>query len=287
MRIYQADLSLELILRYHELFPDRKLNVLRSFGRLGNEEKAICINHRDKLNSVVLDSGTYTMNYAKTPERNINIDTYETYLRSFAGDYNCYFNFDEDFTKEGFAINHAHQLKLEKAGFNPVPVVHDIYGQEVEHYIDEGYELVAIGSLERGIDDLYLACERFAQVGVKVHLFGTARYDYITQLPIYSCDSTTGAKTGAYGSILYWNPHKCAVNKTDMIYVEEYHHENGRRTHYISTYEFRRDLETYLATNLGITFDRFYGNDGNFYKRLVNLDFFARLEEMVNMHLEK
>lgn len=283
MRIYQADLNLDLILKYHELFPDRKLNVLRSFGRLGREEKDICITHRDKLNSVVLDSGTYTMNYAKALERYITIENYENYLGSFAGDYDFYFNFDEDFTTEGFAINHAHQLRLEKAGFNPVPVVHDIYGDEVEHYIGKGYEMVAIGSLEKGIDGLYLVTDRFFQAGVKVHLFGTARYDHITKLPIFSCDSATGAKTGAYGSILYWNPHKLDVNKTDMIYVEEYHHENEKRKNYISTYEFRHDLETYLAENLGITPEHFHGDNGHFYKRLVNVDFFARLEERVSM----
>ncbi|MBM4289100.1 MAG: hypothetical protein FJ135_13330 [Deltaproteobacteria bacterium] len=117
---------------------------------------------------------------------------------------------------------------------------------------------------------------------MKVHLFGTSKYDYLVKLPIFSCDSTTGAKMGAYGSILYWNPHKNNVDKTEAIYVDEFVHNPPKRRHYLATYAFRSELQNYLATTLGIGFDHFYGPEGHFYKQLVNLDFMAKLENRVN-----
>ena len=134
MKIYVADLSLDLILKYAQLFPERKINVLRSFGNLGKDERGICITHRDKINSLILDSGTYTLNFAKNPGLNISVDTYEAYLLAFGQDYDLYFNFDSDFSKNGFTTNNEHQRRLERAGLNPVPVIHDIYGDEVEYY---------------------------------------------------------------------------------------------------------------------------------------------------------
>ena len=286
MRIYQAALNLRLILAYHERFPDQKINVLRSFGRLKAEEKDICLTHRDKVGSVILDSGTYTLNFTKNPDLTISIDTYESYLRAFGGDYDFYFNFDSDFSPQGFPINQAHQRRLERAGLKPVPVIHDICGDEVEYFIDRGYEIVAIGSQEKDLNALYLVTDRLFQAGVKVHLFGTTKYNYLVNLPLFSCDSTTGTKTGAYGSILYWNPHKKDVDKTDVIYVEEYLHDPQRKGQAFSTYAFRTDLEKYLEQTLGISRGDFYGPDANFYKALVNLDFFVRLEERLNLRKE-
>ena len=282
MRIYQADVGLDLILKYAKLFPERKINVLRAFGNLDKDERGICITHRGKINSVILDSGTYTLNFAKNPGINISIDTYESYLLAFGQDYDFYFNFDSDFSKDGFTINNGHQRRLEGAGLKPVPVIHDIYGREVEYYIDRGHEIVAVGVSERAIDPLYMLTDRLYKAGVKVHLFGTSKYEYLTKLPIWSCDSTTWTKAGAYGSILYWNPHKRDINKTDQIYLEKYMHTDGKSRIHFSTYAFRGDLESYLAETLGITYQDFYGSDGQFFIRLVNLDFFVRMEERLN-----
>jgi hypothetical protein len=282
MRIYQADLSLDLILKYHELFPERKLNVLRSFGRLTSEEKAICLTHRDKLNSVILDSGTYSLNFAQKPIINITIDSYEAYLRHFGQDYDFYFNFDSDFSQEGFAVNIEHQRRLEKVGLKPVPVVHDIYEEEIQFYIDQGYETVAVALPKNAaLIDLYMAIDRLHKAGIRVHLFGTSSYEYIARLPIFSCDSTTWTKAAAFGKILYWNPHKQAIDKTEEIYVEEYLHQDGKKRTYFSTYEQRQELEIHLAT-LDIKREDLYGANRHFYKQLINVDYFFRLEEWIN-----
>jgi hypothetical protein len=81
--------------------------------------------------------------------------------------FDFYFNFDEDYSREGFDVNLANQLDLENAGLTPVPVVHDCYGGEIPYYIanKHKYPIVAIGSgelekanvtvLKRIVDNLY------------------------------------------------------------------------------------------------------------------------------------
>jgi hypothetical protein len=284
MIIYQAGLTLDLISRYHELFPDRKINVLRSFGTLTKEESAICVTHRDKVGSLVLDSGTYTKNFAKKQPYTITIDTYEKYLRQFGKDFDFYFNFDEDYREDGFYVNNQHQKRLERAGFNPVPVIHDIYGDEVDRFISAGYEMVAVGSQKRvDTEELYWITDMLSRAGMKVHLFGTSRYDNL-QLPIYSCDSTTWTKTGAYGFIFYWNPRKSAFNKTDKIHIETMAY-GERKGLNLSTYDFWDDLNAYLNSSLHITIDDLSGPQGAFYRQLVNLDYFVNLEMRLNAQI--
>jgi hypothetical protein len=282
MIIYQAGLSLELILKCHELFPERKINVLRSFGTLTKEEAAICVTHRDKLGSLVLDSGTYTLYFDKSQASAITIDNYETYLRQFGKDFDFYFNFDEDYGQDGFEVNIEHQKRLEKAGLQPVPVIHNIYSHEVNYYINAGYKMVAVGSQMRvTLDDLSLVTARLYRAGVKVHLFGRSTYEDL-QLPIYSCDSTTWTKMGAYGFIYYWNPHKRGINKTDKIHVETAAYSSNRKGLNLSTYAFWDDLENYLDKTLHITMDDLSGPQGVFYRQLVNLDYIVNLEMRVN-----
>lgn len=250
MIIYQADLTLDLILHYNDLFPDRKINVLRSFGTLTKDEAGICVTHRDKVGSLVLDSGTFTVFFDKSQASKININTYETYLRHFGKDFDFYFNFDEDYSQGGFAVNINHQKRLEKAGFKPVPVIHNIFGQEVSYYINAGYKMVAVGSqMPVTPYQLYLVTDRLYRAGVKVHLFGTSKYENL-QLPIYSCDSTTWTKMGAFGFVYYWNPHRRGVNKTDKIHVETATYSSARKGLNLSTYAFWDDLDAYLDNNV-------------------------------------
>jgi hypothetical protein len=287
MIIYQAGLTLEMILKYHELFPTRKINVLRSFGTLTKEEAAICVTHRDKVGSLVLDSGTFTLYFAKQQASRITIDHYERYLRQFGKDFDFYFNFDEDFGQEGFDTNQGHQKRLERAGLHPVPVIHNIYGDEVDYYIDAGYQMVAVGSqMPVTVNDLYLVTDRLCRAGVRVHLFGRSTYEDL-QLPIYSCDSTTWTKMGAYGFIYYWNPHKRGIDKTDKIHIEDGVHSERRTGLSLSTYAFWDDLDTYLGQMLHITVGDLSGPQGHYYRQLVNLDYFVNLESRVNGEVKK
>jgi len=137
-------MSLQVLVRYRELFPDEKMNVLRSFAIRDNDIAAFCKRFRPFIGSLILDSGTWTLNQASSSIP-ISVEKFIAYLRIAAKYFDFYFNFDSNFESDGFDENYANQLKIEESGFNPVPVVHDVEGDEIQIYIDKGYRRVALG----------------------------------------------------------------------------------------------------------------------------------------------
>ena len=290
MRIYLADFSLDVLLKYHELYPERRLNVLRSFGTPSKDTEGFLRTHRDKIGSLILDSGTWTLNNRKTTGgMKITLEGYKNYAQDFGNYFDFYFNFDSNFTDEGFGTNISNQVYLEDAGLRPVPVIHDIYGDEIPHYIERKYPLVALGSAQ--ITDIYslqMVVDRLQRAGIQIHLFGNTTFEFLSSLPIYSCDSTSWAKTAAFGEIKYWNPRKTGKNKTDEIHLEEYLNALAKKAteKTISRYPFRKELEEYLDKELGISGDDLYKN--KFYQWLVNTHYYVELEERITLiHQQK
>lgn len=290
MKLYLASLKKKVLLMYHKLFPERKLNVLRSFGQLNSENYAFCVTHKDKVGSLIFDSGTWTLNKAKIDKSNvITLRNYKNYAKMVGHYYERIFNFDSNFTDDGFEDNYYNQLILEEAGLKPVPVVHDVYGEEIDLYIDKEYDFVALGSSQiTKVDTLSYVLEKFEGTGINIHLFGSAKFEFLTGFPIYSCDTAMWTHTGSYGYIHYWNPKKDGENKIDTIYMEEFiGHEHEKKITF-SNYEFRKDLEEFLLKTLKITYQDLMGSDGDCYKSLVNTHFYAQLEDIVNqIHQQK
>ena len=283
-------MNLRVFLTYYRLFPDRKLNVLRSFGMLNHEDYAFCFKHRDKINSMILDSGTWTLNNAKGDIKDkITLQNYINYAKTVRPYYDRIANFDATFTDDGFESNYYNQLILEKAGLDPFPVVHDIYGQEIDHYISKGYDLVSLGSSQiTSVDTLAYVMERFEGTGIKIHLFGNAKFEFLANFPIHSCDTAMWARTGGYGWINYWNPKKEGADKTDSIYMEEYLDEGKIKKITFPNYEFREDLEKFLLETLNVTYLDLMGPHAAYCKMLVNTCYYAQLEDIVNqIHRQK
>ena len=289
-RLYQASLNLKTLLTYNEMFPDKTLNVLRSFAMLDKENKAILIKHRDKIDSLILEPGTYTVNMAASkPRTNVNVETYKDFLLRFGDLFDFYFNFDIDFTDDGFETNLYNQRVLEDAGLSPVPIIHNIYSDETTYYIEQGYDRIALGSPQiRSVKDLEHVMSQFEGTKIKVHLLGNTGYDYLTMFPLNSVDSTMWARAGGFGDIYYWNPKKEGANKTDKIYMEEYLHADAKKLTTFTNYEFQKDLILYLKQELGITYQDLMGSEGSYFKRLVNIHHYVKLEERVNrIHKQK
>lgn len=288
MKIYLASLSLDILLKYHKLYPQKKLNVLRSFGVPSRENEGFLKTHRQKIDSLILDSGTYTLNNRRSKDGIIvSLEGYKKYALAFGHYFDFIFNFDSNFTEDGFETNIDNQRRLEEAGLHPVPVVHDIYGDEVDYYIEKKYPLVAIGSFQiTGIDSLQMVVEKLHRAGIQIHLFGNTNFEFLSLLPIHSCDSTSWAKTAGFGEIKYWNPKKQGMNKTDDIYLEEFMNDLAKKPNRISAYKYREDFEEYLGRELGLTLEHLY--KGKFYQWLANTHFFAGLEERINaIHQQK
>jgi hypothetical protein len=291
MRIYHAAMALEILLKYHEFFPEKKLNILRSYGLPSNENRDFMETHRGKIGSLIMDSGTWTLNNPGSVKSGFQVTFtgYINYAKHCAHHFDFIFNFDSDFSENGFVTNLENQKRLEDAGLNPVPVIHDIYGDEIDYYIEQDYPCLALGSFQiTSLNTLSWVVEKIHEAGIKVHLFGTSRFQYISALPVFSCDSTTWVQTGAYGSIFYWNPHNPGKNKTDKIYLEGYFQSNSKTGVPFSQYHYRDELEAYLKDTFGIYYEDLLGNEGALYQRLVNLHCLVQREELVTkMHEPK
>jgi hypothetical protein len=241
--------------------------------------------HRDKLDGLIMDSGTWTLNC--NPEKyskKITFGGYRAFLKVMGRKVDFYFNFDADFSKNGFDSNFAYQLALEKAGLNPVPVVHDCYGSEIGIYIERGYKQVAIGSGElkwAGLDELRHIVTPLYRRGIKVHFLGCTRYEKLAYLPVYSADSTTWARTGTAGRIFYWNPLKAGYNKLDKIALDD-NIPKRYIQHHIRDYRFRVQLEEYLNRELGLALDDLMGKHRILNRALVNIHYFVLLEQIIN-----
>ena len=290
MRIYHAGLTREVLVRYHALHPSRKLNVLFSHGRPNKEAHDFHTKHRRKVNSLVLDSGTWTLHSSKK-ERGINItrETYLDYVKEFGDDhYDFYFNFDEDYDKDGFYTNDRHQKFLEAAGLKPVPVIRDIDGDEVNYYVQKGHEMIAIGSRDRGKPEKISSIVwRLFKKGIKVHLFGTTRFEYLIDAPVFSCDSSNWPRTGKDNDILFWNEENKQRDKRDKIGLETYAKPVKKKSKMYMSYENKLELDEYLEKELQLTYTDLLGANNFLNRRVVNIHYFVRLEELITAHHKK
>lgn len=285
MKIFPSDLRTEVVLEYKNLFPNKPLRGLISYGRRGNDQRNLMLRYRQLFDDLIMDSGTFTL--FNNPDKYRKVITsrgFKAYLKLFADYVDFYFNFDEDFSAEGFENNLGYQLDLESEGYRPVPVIHDCYGPEIQFYVDRGYKLVAIGSGElahASQDELYRIVSDLYDKGVKVHFLGCTAYQKLAYLPVYSADSTTWNRTGTSGRIFYWNPKRYGDNKKDDITLSLRVPMKNRK-YVIWDYGFRQQLEDYLWSELKLTIDDLYGKKRLLNRALVNIHYFVLLEELIN-----
>jgi len=289
MRIYHAKLTKKILLIYHALYPGRKLNVLFSHAHPNREAHDFHTKYKSYINSLVLDSGTWTLHSSKK-ERGINItpETYKDWVVEYGHYYDFYFGFDEDYSKDGFYKNDKHQRFLEAAGLKPVPVIRDIDGDEVNYYIDKGHKMLAIGSSE------VVKAERISEFvwrlfdqDIMVHLFGTTRFEHLIDAPVFSCDSSTWTRTGGYNAILFWNEKIPQRNKKEVIGLESYAYPEKQKKNMYMDYEYKVELDEYLEKELQVTYTDLQGNERFETRALVNLHYFVKLEEMITAHHKK
>jgi hypothetical protein len=282
MVIYHASPNFLICKRYYEIFND-PLTVLLSMALIGNDTYLFLSNRGKIFSIIILDSGAWSVVSGRS---DLTLERYMAYLKAHGIKFDFYFNFDTDFTDQGFSHNISHQIRLEKAGTNPIPVVHNFYDEEIDVYIDRGYEKIALGSKQAtSVDVLAHAVDRIktGNPDVEIHWFGGSTYDWLIDLPIASCDTTSWAKTGAYGEIQYWNDHKKGENKTDTIYVGGRLKEMKEDYHYVD-YPWRDELDNYMRTTFGFEepFAALTGYGDKENMQLVNLRYYVELERRIN-----
>ncbi|MCK5679721.1 hypothetical protein KAI46_02800 [bacterium] len=287
MKMLQVWMGSGLLERYIELFPEDRLNIMISFAYIkGNFTRLMKL--RDKVGLVNLDSGTYTQFKNKDNAPHVTEDNYLRYARRYKDFFDTIFNYDADFSTDGFDYNFPCQLRLEDAEVPVVPVVHNITNDEIGIYINLGHEMISLGSTQvKKPGDVDAAFDKLKGRTTKVHLLGRTETKFLTRKPFYSADSSSGGLAASVGAILFWNNNKIADeygDKTDYIYMGERDYYQGGKHRYthIDNYECRQYLEKFLHDDFGFTRDDLIGGNGNSNKQLVNMRYFSRLEKEVN-----
>lgn len=229
------DRDVEFQLAAWKLFKKRKKaitvkEVLGFMTRKGKHNKRIFEGpplEYANVKSHFLDSGSFShWSLAKMHQKQhggtewdyYSTDDFFQYMRSYA----------KFVKKYGIAVDHCanvdvignakltwrNQKFLEEEGIRPVPVVHfksDL--RWLKHYIDKGYEFIAIGGLvgsagqntcqgwlDRAFD---LLCRTpNGNPAVNIHGFGITDLSILLRYPWFSVDSASWTKVAAYGNIL-------------------------------------------------------------------------------------
>ena len=153
-------------------------------------------------------------------------------------------------------------------------------------YVQSGkYDWLALGSSQaKKFKDLKYAVDKIKKGNpdIKIHWFGGSKFNWLCELPIASCDTTSWAAMGKFGHIMYWNPENSKLNKAERIYVSGRVRELSESEYHFVTYPRRAELEAYLTENFGLTFADLCGYRDKFYMQLVNTRFYAELERRIN-----
>lgn len=283
MKIYHASLDLRVVKAIYERFKEQ-LNVLLSVATMRGDTYGFLVALRHLVRSIIGDSGAWSVN---TGTSKLTIEELISYLQLWGHLFNLYFNFDTDFTDRGFDNNIANQIRMERAGLQPVPVVHNFFDDEIEYYVKSGkYNWLALGSSQStNFDDIRYAVDKIKRWGnpdIQIHWFGGSKYEWLCQLPIAACDTSTWAKAGAYGNIMYWNPHEEKFNKGHVVYVGGRIREFKDSEYEFVNYPWRKELEEYLFNNFGFTYADLTGVDDKFNQQLINVKFYTDMEKRIN-----
>jgi len=282
--IHLVGVSTKALLTYHAIQPQERPNLLLSYARLSRDCGDFIFQHRSFIGSLISDSGTYSLynNPGKFAEKT-TLQGYRSYLQNIGGHFDFYFNFDQDFARNGFEVNLANQLELERAGLKPVPVVHDCYSDEIQYYIDHGYKLVSIGSGEledQDVYELYRIVDKLYSKGIKVHFLGCTDYQKLAYVPVYSADSTTWSHAASRGHLLYWNPDKPGIDIKDKICFVYGLPKKYMKNH-IDNHPDQIEIARYLNRELGYTIGDLKGSNGSLKRLVANIHYYVQLEKRI------
>ena len=258
MRIYLSSFTENAFYAYTEKFPEDKLNILISYGLRKSYYSNFIKQHRSRINSLILDSGAFTLNSAKSEalKKKISLEGYIAYCKRFGHAFDFYFMFDKNFTNDGLMENFECQRKMENEGLTPVPVVHNYTGEDTSYFIQRGYELIALGfseSKDKTQENIGKLSYQIHNAGRKVHVLGISAYDKLAEYPIAYSDSSSWGQNRIYACIPFWNENNPGTDKTDFIYFKDRVKTKDRK-HWYDEYKDKDLLKEYLSSTFGYSY---------------------------------
>jgi hypothetical protein len=292
--MYLSSFTENILNEYKKRRSDTELNVLLSFGtRADDYMKMIKSSY---INSMALDSGAFTKYFSRTAATtNITLKGFIGYCEYLKNQFELIFNFDENFYLDGFETNMRNMLEIENAGITVVPVVHDYIGvvfDEIQYYLEKQYPVIALGFSEHKrtnrVKNITRAVNKIVSGGSKVHLLGLTSPDILGVLPIHYSDATSWTQEGMFGNVIWWNPYKTAINKTDRVRFLDKENSASIHNDHIENYPSRKALEKYLKDELDMDILDMYGHEKDLNRQIANVHHFVKLQDIIRqMHKQK
>lgn len=287
IKIYFSSCPYSMAEEYNQLCPNDELNILISYGICDSRYLNMNGKKRHIINSLISDSGTFSINSKKGKHLNRNsLNGFIDFCKPLFKKSDFFMNYDEDFTIDGFKKNYRNMKILEDNGVNVVPIVHDYLSEnidEIDIYLNENYKIIALGDSphkrdkKNKIKNITYAVNRIVDGGAMVHLLGVTDSEILKDIPVHFCDSTSWATEQRAGVIKWWNPH---YSKTDNIYMLDKIDSEFRHKNHIGNYQNYDQFEEYLD-DLNINITDLMGYRRSVYRKFINMKYFITMQNII------
>lgn len=285
-KIYLSSFDLQVMLQYKRLFPNSELNVLLSYGTANPSYFEMMEDYRDKFSSLILDSGAFTLNnMTNENSKVVDLNGFKDYCLTFKDKFKFIFNFDSDFSEDGYEINCKNQLYLKQHGIDTVPVVHDYEGKNVDEvgdYISK-HEIISLGYSKHKRDKKIVKpiVERIKNASKKVHILGVSSYNFIKDVPIDFNDSSNWAQAQKFGFMYFWDMDHNKTKPEVTLRFRDYEPDRDDSMPYFEDFIRRDIVEKYIKDELGINYNDLYGRNDTLMRQLINTHYFVKLQDHV------
>ena len=283
-------MKLEVLLEYKKQHPEAELNALLSYGTRESNYPQMLITHRDKIGSLILDSGAFTKNISQSDRTaGITLPGYMAYLKYNYKYFDFAFTYDQDFNLDGFDTNYPIMKKIITAGYPVVPVVHDYIGEErdeISVYVEERHPIIALGyskhKKQNAIENIKKAIKPILAAGLKIHLLGLTSLEVHSNVPVHYSDSSSWAQEGLYGCTVWFNPNRVDKNfGQSRMYFKDRDKSSRDKATILDNHPDREVFLEYVNSQLGLTYEDLYGHFCDFNRQLVNVHYFIQLQDKI------
>jgi hypothetical protein len=275
MKIFNSIGDAKIIPLFYEK-TKQKLNVLVSYPYLNGSAHKLAVEYRNMIDSLFLDSGAFSEGNKRFIP---SVAEYGHFIARYGNRFDAFFNLDDEFDNPDH--NFENQVFLEKQvgseSRKPIPVIHDVedpYG-EFKTYVKQGHDFIAIGSNKKVPDEVMKKIGK-KYPNVKLHLFGKLSRKTMFKFKPFSADASTWAKSGALGSVHYWD---AKDGKEWRINLEAKEKTAGKNINF-DDFPHKKEFVAFLSEKFGYTRNLLISD--YLARQVVNLYFFKQLEDLVN-----
>ncbi len=259
MNIYLSALSYSHINNLIDKNKNTNINILEAFDakEYRNQKIFNILTLGKSINSIMIDSGTYTLNSGNHKGRRdilATVDNYIIFANNIANDVDFFINFDYSFEPESLYLNEEIRAYMMRKGVNSMPVMHSFDKSEIKYMISIQNSHIAIsrkllGKKKKAIEVI----EELYNNGKKVHLLGCTALEFLSKTKAWSSDSSSAIQHAKNRQGIFYSD---SNNKSIIINFNREMKNGTKKDNYIlGDKKLFDEYEHYISNGLGMTID--------------------------------